>query len=132
MAKLKLGFDIDQSTTPTATAASRADRRGGLAPNAALTNLFVFRQTISAAYATYERPFGDLTVLAGLRVEDVRMDLDQVTLGQHDENDYLRAYPSLHLAWKLSDARRSPPATATGSSGRTRRTSTPSASCSTR
>jgi outer membrane receptor protein involved in Fe transport len=27
-----------------------------------------------------------------------------VTLGEADENDYLRAYPSLHLGWKLSDS----------------------------
>jgi outer membrane receptor protein involved in Fe transport len=33
----------------------------------------------------------------------VRIHLDQTTLGQSGENDYLRAYPSLHLGWKLSD-----------------------------
>jgi outer membrane receptor protein involved in Fe transport len=52
---------------------------------------------------TYERPFGDLTVLAGLRVEDVKIDLDQATRGQRDENDYTKLYPSLHLGWKLDD-----------------------------
>ncbi|MGH6966742.1 MAG: outer membrane beta-barrel family protein, partial [Phenylobacterium sp.] len=64
-----------------------------------------FEQTLSQAYVTYERHFGDLTVLAGLRVEDVRIDLDQATQGQKDQNDYDKAYPSLHLAWKLSDSR---------------------------
>ena len=100
MSKLKLGFDVQYDDN-----AYRNRGYDGLAltPDAALTNLFEFRQTISAAYATYERPVGDLTVLAGLRVEDVRIHLDQVTTGQSDENDYLRAYPSLHLNWKLSD-----------------------------
>lgn len=104
MAKLKLGFDIDHVDNAYRNRGFAGVSAGGLSPNAALTNLFEFRQTISAAYVTYERPIGDLTVLAGLRVEDVQMHLDQVTLGQTDENDYLRAYPSLHLGWKLTDS----------------------------
>jgi outer membrane receptor protein involved in Fe transport len=76
-----------------------------LAPDLALTNQFLFEQSLSQAYVTYERRFGDLTALAGLRVEDVRIDLDQVTQGRKDQNDYTKAYPSLHLAWKLSDAK---------------------------
>jgi outer membrane receptor protein involved in Fe transport len=104
MAKLKLGYDIDHVDNRYGNRGFAGGSVGGLAPDGALTNLFEFRQTISAAYVTYERPIGDLTVLAGLRVEDARMHLDQVTLGQQDENDYLRAYPSLHLGWKLSDS----------------------------
>ena len=49
---------------------------------------------MARAYATYEKPIGQLTLLAGLRVEDVRMHLDQATLGQAAENDYLRLYPT--------------------------------------
>lgn len=100
MSRLKLGFDLQYDDN-----AYRNRGFDGLAltPDATLTNLFGFRQTIGAAYATYERPVGDLTVLAGLRVEDVRIHLDQVTQRRSDENDYLRAYPSLHLDWKLSD-----------------------------
>ena len=94
MSKLKLGFDLAYDDN-----AYRNRGFEGLAasPDPTLTNLFDFRQTISAAYATYERPIGDLTVLTGLRVEDVRINLDQATVGQTDQNDYLRAYPSLHL-----------------------------------
>lgn len=69
----------------------------------ALTNRFVYEQAISTAYATYERPFGDFTVLAGLRLEDVQVNTNQVTLGRRDSSDYFRAYPSLHLAYDLSD-----------------------------
>jgi outer membrane receptor protein involved in Fe transport len=98
--RLKLGFDVQHDDNAYR---NRGFDGPALTPDAALTNLFQFRQTISAAYATYERPLGPLTVLAGLRVEDVRIRLDQTTLGRSDENDYLRAYPSLHLGWKLSD-----------------------------
>jgi outer membrane receptor protein involved in Fe transport len=104
MAKLKLGYDIDHVENRYGNRGFVGGSPATLAPSAALTNQFEFRQTISAAYVTYERPIGDLTVLAGLRIEDVEMRLDQVTLGQTDENHYLRAYPSLHLGWKLSDS----------------------------
>ncbi len=104
LSKLKAGFDVEVLSNDYRNRGFLGPSEALLAPDAALTNLFLFRQTISAAYATYEKPIGDLTVLAGLRVEDVRMHLDQVTRGETDENDYLRAYPTLHLGWKLSDS----------------------------
>jgi len=103
MAKLKLGLDVEHNDNTYRNRGFAGPAPGALSPDAALTNLFLFERTVSAAYATYERPIGELTVLAGLRVEDVRQTLNQVTLGQRTENDYLRAYPSLHLGWKLSD-----------------------------
>ena len=45
-------------------------------------------------------------MLAGLRLEDVRIDLDQVTQGEKAENDYSAPYPSLHLSWKLAEGPR--------------------------
>lgn len=77
---------------------------GALAPDPTLTNLFLFKQTLSQAYVTYEHPIGDLTVLAGLRLEDTRIRLEQATIGREDENDYTKLFPSLHLSWKLSEA----------------------------
>ncbi|HEY2357923.1 MAG TPA: TonB-dependent receptor, partial [Phenylobacterium sp.] len=102
--KVKLGFDIEYVDNAYRNRGFTGSAPDALVPDASLTNLFLFKRTISAAYATYEQPIGDLTVLAGLRVEDVRMDLDQATLGRSDENKYLKAYPSLHLGWKLADA----------------------------
>src|SRR6185312_3587399 len=52
---------------------------------------------------TYERPFGDWTVLGGLRLEDVQLDLDQATSNLVHNSDYFRAYPSLHLAYRFAD-----------------------------
>ena len=103
MSKLKLGFDVERLDNAYRNRGFAGPAPGALSADPTLTNLFLFKRTISAAYATYEKPIGDLTVQAGLRVEDVRQDLDQATLGQKVQNDYLRAYPTLHLAWKLSD-----------------------------
>src|SRR6202012_3035954 len=101
--KLKAGVDIDYVDNSYRNRGFLGPSEAELAPDATLTNLFLFRQTVSAAYVTYEKPIGPLTVLTGLRVEDVQIHLDQVPRGQTDETHYLRAYPSLHLGWKLSD-----------------------------
>ncbi|HZZ31643.1 MAG TPA: TonB-dependent receptor [Phenylobacterium sp.] len=103
MSKLKAGFDVDHVDNSYRNRGFAGGALDGEAPDPTLTNLFEFRQTVAAAYMTYERPVGPVTVLAGLRVEDVQIDLDQATLGQENEIDYLRAYPTLHLSWKLTD-----------------------------
>jgi outer membrane receptor protein involved in Fe transport len=71
-----------------------------------LANHFRFKQTLNAAYATYQHAFGDFDAQAGLRVETVRTDLDQLTSGEKDRQDYAKAYPTLHLAYKLDDERK--------------------------
>ncbi|THD74402.1 MAG: TonB-dependent receptor [Phenylobacterium sp.] len=100
----KAGVDLEYDDNAYRNRGFQGLSPDALAPDAALTNLFLFRQTLSQAYVTYEQPFGDLTVLAGLRLEDTRIDLDQVTQGREDRNDYTKLFPSLHLAWKLSDS----------------------------
>jgi outer membrane receptor protein involved in Fe transport len=101
--KLKLGFDVEVTANDYRNRGFRGPGEPALAPDATLTNLFLFRRTIAAAYATYEKPVGDLTIQAGLRLEDTRLTLDQATLGQVVENDDLGVYPGLHLAWRLGD-----------------------------
>jgi outer membrane receptor protein involved in Fe transport len=102
-ATLKVGFDLQYDDNSYGNLGFRGAVAGALAPDPSLSNLFLFEQSITQGYVTWEQPIGDLTVLAGLRLEDVRIDLDQFTQGRTDENDYQKAYPSLHLAWKLGD-----------------------------
>jgi len=67
------------------------------------TNHFHYRLQLNAAYATYEQPFGDWTVLGGLRLEDARIDTDQLTTHQAGRQAYTYLYPSLHVADRLSE-----------------------------
>jgi outer membrane receptor protein involved in Fe transport len=67
------------------------------------TNHYRYRLQLNAGYLTYEQPFGDFTVLGGLRLEDVRLDLDQLTTHQASRQAYTRLYPSLHLADRLTE-----------------------------
>ncbi|HEY3950751.1 TonB-dependent receptor domain-containing protein [Phenylobacterium sp.] len=103
MSKLKAGVDIDYVDNSYRDRAYIGTDAAALVLDPTQSNLFLFRQTVSAAYATYEKPIGELTVLGGLRVEDVRIHLDQATLGETDVNHYANVYPTLHLGWKLSD-----------------------------
>src|SRR5262249_23453263 len=63
----------------------------------------LYKIDINAAYATYEQPLGDWTILGGLRLEDVRLDLDQITTRQASRQAYTHLYPTLHLSDRLSD-----------------------------
>jgi outer membrane receptor protein involved in Fe transport len=103
-AKLKTGLDFEVvdndynnkgSTGPTAADQTVDPRR---------TNRFLYSQDVYAGYVTYERPFGDFTVLGGLRAEQVEIRTNQLTSVQKDENSYFHVYPSLHMGYTLSQA----------------------------
>lgn len=105
-ATLKTGYELKRDDNGNDFGVARGPQPGALSPDPAADNVFRVNQTINAAYATYERPFGDLTMQAGLRLERVQLDLDQRTSGERNDQDYTRAYPSLHLAYKLDDERK--------------------------
>jgi outer membrane receptor protein involved in Fe transport len=90
-------FDHEQANAPTEAL---------LVANPALANRFTIKQAVNAVYATYQHAFGDLDAQAGLRLETVRIDIDQLTSGEKDRQDYDKAYPTLHLAYKLDDERK--------------------------
>jgi outer membrane receptor protein involved in Fe transport len=103
-AKMKAGYDLRVDDNRYDAAAFRGTSPADAQPDLSQTNLFLYKRTIHAAYLTYERPLGDWTVLPGLRLEDVRLDLDQATTGQRLRREEAQAYPSLHVSYRLSDA----------------------------
>jgi outer membrane receptor protein involved in Fe transport len=102
--KLKVGYDLridDNSYDNTALRGGSAATAG---PDPTLTDLFDYRQTINSAYVTYEQPFLEkFTVLAGLRVEDVQLDLNEITTTQVHDTNAANVYPTLHLNYRFSD-----------------------------
>jgi outer membrane receptor protein involved in Fe transport len=102
--KLKTGYELEIDHNDYDNFGSRGTTLALVAPDPTLLNHFLYTQTIHSLYGTYEKPFGDFTVLGGLRLEEVQIDTRQATLGLNASNDYFRAYPTLHLAYKLSDA----------------------------
>lgn len=101
--RLKLGYDLRQDDNSYDNVGQVGDSAADAAPDPTQTNLFLYKQTINSAYATYEHPLGDLTILGGLRVEDVEQDLNQVTSGLVHDTNYLRAYPTLHVGYRFTD-----------------------------
>lgn len=101
-AKLKLGYSLVIDDNNYDNSGARGPSASAAAADPALTFLFRFDQQAHAVYGTYERPFGKLSVLAGLRAEAVMIDIDQVTQAIKVENNDVSLYPSLHLSYALS------------------------------
>lgn len=101
--KLKLGYEFNGDDNDYRVVFGRSAASGPVAIDPTRSNLFRFDQQVHAVYATYERPVGKVTLLSGLRVESTKIDLNQVTQGRQDENDYVRLYPSVHLGYRLDD-----------------------------
>ena len=67
------------------------------------TNRFLYNETIHALYGTYENSFGLFSLLAGVRAEGSFVKSDLVTGDSIITNDNFNLYPTLHLAYKLSE-----------------------------
>lgn len=104
-AKLVAGYELQLNDNDYDNYGARGPKGGVLVVDPALTNRFQFDQAVNAVYATYSRPIGDWTVMPGLRIEEVSIDTNQITSRLTDRYDYLRAYPSLHLQYKVDDLR---------------------------
>lgn len=99
-AKIESGFELQINHNDFNHYGANLDPATSLwVTNSQLTNYFVYDQTINAGYATYAKSLGKFGFLAGLRLEDVRTDANQVTGNIREKNDYFRAYPSLHLSY---------------------------------
>lgn len=70
--------------------------------DAVKTNRFLFRQSIHALYATYQKNYEKFGYSIGLRLEDAKINGYQVTKDTLIENHYLKFYPTLHLAYELN------------------------------
>lgn len=99
---LNIGYQGEISDTDFDFAGARGGSFDTLMPVAGLTNRFDLRQSVHALFATFQIDTGKLELQPGLRLEQVDLDLDQITDGVRAENDYFRAYPTLHLGYELS------------------------------
>ncbi len=70
--------------------------------NPAYTNQFNVDQTISAAYVTYQKAWGKLSVQGGMRVENLHEVLNQVTSDVQAKVDYVTWSPSLFAMYNLT------------------------------
>ena len=104
-AKLDLGYELRVDD-------DRFENRLVAQPSLALAQAdatspdrFRVEQWVHAVFGAYNRRLGDLTVQTGLRLEDAVLDLSGAGLARAERRSYVRAYPSLHLTYKLDEAR---------------------------
>jgi outer membrane receptor protein involved in Fe transport len=77
---------------------------GALVSNTQLTSGFVYGQTLSAAYITYQKPLGDRwAILGGIRSETLDLDTEQLTTGARVRVRYTNLIPSIYATYVLSD-----------------------------
>ncbi|THD57710.1 TonB-dependent receptor, partial [Phenylobacterium sp.] len=103
---LTTGYELRREDNDANYSDAMGPTQTGLVLQPNLANHYLYEQLVNSFYATYQRSFGDLSVQAGLRAEDVRFTLDQLTSGERDGQHYDRAYPTLHLNYKLDDDRK--------------------------
>lgn len=104
-AKLSAGYEFKRDENYFDADVARGAVAAALTPDPRFAYRFNYDQIVNAGYVTFERPIGDLNVQAGLRVENTDLDIDERSSPRFKPS-YLRAYPSLHLAYKLDDARK--------------------------
>lgn len=69
------------------------------------SNQFLYKESIQAVYVTWKKSFKAFGYSAGIRAEQVTIKGNLVTLDSLIKNNYFKLYPTMHLSYKLSDAK---------------------------
>jgi outer membrane receptor for ferrienterochelin and colicin len=68
-----------------------------------LSNLFIYREYINAAYIQFGSKIDKFSYLLGLRMENSQITLDQPTSGDFEKKNYTGLFPSINLNYELSE-----------------------------
>ena len=101
--KLKAGWDVLQEDVLNTNAGFLGASSPSALDDPGQSDFFHFQRRVSAGYVTYQQPFGKFTVLAGLRLEDENLDIDDVTSKIVVKADDVHLYPTLDLAYAIND-----------------------------
>ncbi|MEI6124697.1 MAG: TonB-dependent receptor [Bacteroidota bacterium] len=71
--------------------------------NVLQSNHFIMSQYVHALYATYSHEWGSFSVLGGIRGEQAYITSNLVTLDSVIPNNYFKVYPTIHMAYNLSE-----------------------------
>jgi outer membrane receptor protein involved in Fe transport len=103
-ALFKMGYDFRKEDGDNDNVATTTDPvTGAVNPLPDITNRFVNVTINHQAFVTYQRPFGKLSFLAGVRLEEALIDYDQRTTAVTGSEDYFQVHPSLHLQYDLAE-----------------------------
>jgi len=101
----KLGYKIVQTRNDSSIDYTNVDpitQEGS--PNALRSNAFDLKETIYAAYGSYQMRLNEeWGLMAGLRAEHTEMEIDQITSQVAAGNSYTNLIPSFFATYKLDD-----------------------------
>lgn len=66
------------------------------------SNQFLFNQTVHGLYGNYQKSYEKFSYSIGMRLEESIIRGKQVTKDTLISNDYLKLYPTIHLAYQLN------------------------------
>lgn len=103
--QIEMGFRGDFSTRNTDFEVSLLDTNtGDFVINRDLTNLFNFKQYITALYSQFGSKIGKFSYLLGLRMENTKLNLDQPTTGDFSKQKINGLFPTVNLNYELSES----------------------------
>lgn len=80
------------------------DGEGNLVLDTNLSNDLIYREYVNAFYAQFGSKLGEkFSFLFGLRLEESRITIDQQTSGDFDRKNYANLFPTLNLAYEISE-----------------------------
>ncbi|HWE45174.1 MAG TPA: TonB-dependent receptor [Caulobacteraceae bacterium] len=103
-AQLKAGWELQIDDTSSLNHGVIGAASPTAPDDPAQTDRFHFRRQVDMLYATWQQPIGKLTVLAGVRGEQSRVNVDDATSAVTQTTDHFRLYPSLNLTYQIDDA----------------------------
>ncbi|WP_240387350.1 outer membrane beta-barrel family protein [Brevundimonas naejangsanensis] len=104
-AKLRAGYELNLIRPNQDSELRRGPSKAALAPVPGLNTRVQGELAVHALYATFERPFSEkLSGQLGLRLEQADVEVEDLTNGVRADQDYFRAYPTMHLQYQLTDA----------------------------
>ena len=100
-AQFEAGFRFNDLETETDYTLNQEQSDGSFMVNTDISNLFIYREKVSAVYTQYGNKYGKFSALLGLRFEAT--DIDIVSQGVTKNKNYTKLFPTLNLAYQLND-----------------------------
>ena len=102
--QIEIGFRGDYSTRTTDFEVSIFNTDlNEFVLNTNLSNVFNFKQYITAAYTQFGSKIGKFSYLLGLRMENTKLTLDQPTSGDFERKNLVGLFPTINLNYEFSE-----------------------------
>lgn len=102
--QFELGYRGNFNNTTTDYSVAFLDTDTNLFENSAdLTNIFKYREYLTAVYSQFGSKIGKFSYLLGLRLENTQVTLDQPTSGDFSKKSYTGLFPTINLSYELSE-----------------------------